>query len=91
MTPPQAWVNRRPWRACGNVAKKCSEQPRERLVVAVEAVRHLVAEVVDGVVPPEDAVVRREPVVVELVARVGEPLTPLPADRRGAGRLSTAR
>ena len=94
MAPPQVWVNRTPC-SCGKVVKKCSEQPGERLGVAVEPVGHLVAEVVDRVVAaPQDAVVRCEPVVVELVARVGDALAALPADRRelvGGQRLGDQR
>ena len=58
-------------------------QLRPRLRALLELLRHLAAEVVDGVVAtPQDPVVLREPVVVELVGHVGEALSAHPTDRR---------
>ena len=61
---------------------------RSRLV----GVLHPAAEVVHRVVPaPQDAVVGREPVVVEQVGRVAESLPARPADRARAARRSAVR
>jgi len=64
-------------------------QPVEGRRPLVVARAHLPAEVVDGVVAaPHDAVVGREPVVVELVGRVADALPIGPADRGQLGALS---
>jgi hypothetical protein len=67
------------------VWKKHRQAP-ERRVVVVERRPDRPAEAVDGVVAtPEDAVVGREAVVVELVRAVRQPLAPAPADRVAVG------
>ena len=54
----------------------------ERLVVGVIAGGDRAAEAVDGLeAAPEDPVVVGQPVVVELVAAVADPLPAAPADR----------
>ena len=82
MTPPHAWVKRSP-SSCGKVAKKCSASTAKVSGLALEPLVGAAAEVVDGVVAaPEDAPVVGEPVVVEQVAGVGEPVPLGPADGR---------
>ncbi len=81
MAPPHRCVNRSP-SSCGKRGEEVLGQRRVALRVVLVPGIHPVAEVVDGVVAaPQDPVVRRLPVVVELVARVADPLPVLPADR----------
>ncbi len=65
-------------------------RPRRRPALVLG--RHLAAPVVDGVVAaPQDPVVRRQAVVVELVGDVRQPLPVPPTDRRRAAPASAAR
>ncbi len=86
MAPPQTWENLTS-SSCGNVWKKCDRQLGPRLRPALQVGRHLRTPVVDGVVAaPQDPVVGREPVVVELVGDVGQALAVGPADAGQLGR-----
>jgi hypothetical protein len=74
ITPPHRWEKRTP-SSCGKVWKKCR-------VALLQLRRHPVPPVVDRVeAAPQDPSVVGEPVVVEPVRAVAEPLPMSPADR----------
>ena len=81
MAPPHWWLNRSPSQL-GEGLEELAGQQVERRRPVVELAGDPAAEVVDRVVAaPEDPVVRRQPVVVELVAAVVDALPVPPADR----------
>ena len=81
IAPPQRCVKRMPLELRERLDEVLGEHA-ERLVALVEVPADAVAPVVDRVVAAvEDAVVGRQPEVVELVAAVGQPLAVGPAER----------